>query len=239
MALSKHNAMARSSHRGAKDYADLELWDQFVTKETVARPAAYLVPAASKTAVETLLKHGLPVQVLREDRELPVEAYKIQDVARSDRAFQGHKLVTDIKVEPHAETRMIPAGTLVVPATAPLGSLAVVLLEPRSEDGLATWGAFDDKLVAGEEFPVLRLPAMPELTLLTAPMYYGEELRQSDGTGANGAPPDRVRAAGENRARSWRCRIPGLARRQPLCPAQRRQEVEGGSRHRPCGTTSR
>ena len=49
------------------------------------------------------------------------------------------------------------AGTLVVKTAQPLGNLAVYLLEPRSEDGLAAW-----KLVqgvkAGGDFPVLRLP---------------------------------------------------------------------------------
>ena len=52
----------------------------------------------------------------------------------------------------------MPAGTLVVRTGQPLGHLAVVMLEPRSEDGLATWKLFDAGLKTGEDFPVLRLP---------------------------------------------------------------------------------
>ncbi len=49
---------------------------------------------------------------------------------------------------------MVPAGTLVVRTAQPLGTLAVYLLEPRSEDGLAAWNFFDADLKAGGDFPV-------------------------------------------------------------------------------------
>ena len=49
-------------------------------------------------------------------------------------------------------------GALVVTAQA-LGTLAVYLLEPESEDGLAAWGLFDGGIEAGVEFPVYRLRA--------------------------------------------------------------------------------
>ncbi len=54
--------------------------------------------------------------------------------------------------------RLIPAGTLVVKTAQPLGTLAVVLLEPGAEDGLATWKFFGAGLKVGGEFPVIRLP---------------------------------------------------------------------------------
>ena len=50
---------------------------------------------------------------------------------------------------------MVPAGTLVVQTAQPLGTLAVGLLEPRSEDGLATWNFFDAGLKDGGDFPVV------------------------------------------------------------------------------------
>ncbi len=70
---------------------------------------------------------------------------------------------------------MVPAGTLVVKTAQPLGHLAVGLLEPRSEDGLATWNFLDAGLKAGDDFPVMRLPK-------PAPMYT---------TGAEPLPEDR------------------------------------------------
>jgi hypothetical protein len=57
------------------------------------------------------------------------------------------------------ENRQIAAGTRVVRTAQPLGQLAAYLLEPQSEDGLATWNFFDAGLAEGKEFPVMRLPA--------------------------------------------------------------------------------
>ncbi|HWB20784.1 MAG TPA: hypothetical protein VG711_10815, partial [Phycisphaerales bacterium] len=47
---------------------------------------------------------------------------------------------------------------ILVRTAQPLGTLAVYLLEPQSEDGLATWNFFDDSLTVGSDFPILRIP---------------------------------------------------------------------------------
>ena len=53
-------------------------------------PAAYLIPPAFPAAVETLQRHGVKVEELREDIELEVEAYTVTEVtqggARSSRS---------------------------------------------------------------------------------------------------------------------------------------------------------
>ena len=59
-----------------KDYK-VQLVNEFEAAESVARPFAYLVPPAFREAVETLQRHGLDVEELREDIELDVEAYKV------------------------------------------------------------------------------------------------------------------------------------------------------------------
>jgi dipeptidyl-peptidase-4 len=129
---------------------------------SVRRPYAYLVPASFKSAVETLQRHDLDVEELREDVELDVEAYRIDKIAHA-REFQKHRLVT-LEATARKESRRVPAGTVLVRTAQPLGSLAAYLLEPQSEDGLATWSFFDAGLKEGQDFPVLRLPAAVPLT---------------------------------------------------------------------------
>ena len=65
------------------------------------------------------------------------------------------------------EKRKVPARTLVVRTSQRLGTLASYLLEPQAEDGLTAWNAFDP-LVAGKDFPVVRLPG--EAKLVTRPL---------------------------------------------------------------------
>ncbi len=149
-----------------KDYK-VKLVQDVHAAETVQRPFAYLVPPVHKGAIETLQRHGLELSVLREDIELDVDVYRIDSLGRANRLTEGHRAL-DLAVAARPEPRWIAAGTIVVPTAQPLGTLAVYLLEPRSDDGLFTWNFFDDVLAVGGEVPVLRLPA--PAAPLTAPL---------------------------------------------------------------------
>jgi dipeptidyl aminopeptidase/acylaminoacyl peptidase len=107
--------------------------------------------------VANLQRHGLEVQELREDNELDVERYRVDQVGKQESRGWDRNDLLELRVSAAQESRRIPAGTLVVRTSQPLGTLAVYLLEPRSEDGLAAWKFFDG-LKTGGEFPVLRLP---------------------------------------------------------------------------------
>jgi dipeptidyl aminopeptidase/acylaminoacyl peptidase len=138
-----------------KDYT-LQIMNQYEAAESVTRPFAYLIPPSCSDAVATLQRHGLEVQELREDIELDLEVYKLDAYEKSPRGFEGHH-VAELTVSPRREARKVPAGTLMVRTTQALGTLAVYLLEPRSEDGLAFWNFFDRELKLGADFPVVRL----------------------------------------------------------------------------------
>ena len=49
-----------------------------------------------------------------------------------------------------------PAGWYLVRTGQPLGVLAAYLLEPASEDGVATWNLLDAGLAVGRPYPILR-----------------------------------------------------------------------------------
>jgi dipeptidyl-peptidase 4 len=139
------------------DYQNVKLEDLCEPTVTVKRPFAYVFPAGQNKVLQVLQRHGIRVEELREDVELDVEAYRVDEIKHAEQAFQKHNLVT-LKVTPRAETRRVPAGSSLVRSAQPLGKFAAFLLEPQSEDGLCTWNYFDDALKAGEDYPVLRLP---------------------------------------------------------------------------------
>ncbi len=147
-----------------KDYA-LDDVSRVVATEVIKRPAtAYLIPADQEAAIKVLRLHGIKVEELREDIELEVEVYKIQSTETAARAFQSHQ-TRRVEAARRTETRRVPAKTVVVRTTQPLGSLAAYLLEPHSEDGLTTWNFFDKDLGVGKDFPVLRLSKAVPLTV--------------------------------------------------------------------------
>jgi dipeptidyl aminopeptidase/acylaminoacyl peptidase len=148
------------------DYT-VEYWGLCEPATSVERPYAYLFPASLTHAVENLQRHGIRVEELREDIELDLEVAKVTKVHRAKTAFQKHHLeLLDATVRP--ETRRVEAGTILVRTGQALGTLAAYLLEPESEDGLATWNFFDDVVAEGKDFPVLRLPK--ELPITAGPV---------------------------------------------------------------------
>jgi dipeptidyl aminopeptidase/acylaminoacyl peptidase len=149
-----------------RDY-DVRFLGETRPTRSVARPHAYLLPAEQIRAIENLRKHGIELHVLREDIELDVEVYRIEEVSRAERPYQNHRLAT-VEATPRTEARRFPAGTVLVRANQPLGNLLVNLLEPEAEDGLGTWGLFDDALSNGKDYPVARL--MAEEPVLVAPL---------------------------------------------------------------------
>src|SRR5262249_30834260 len=123
----------------------------------VQRPFAYLLPASLTGAIETLQRHGITVEELREDIELDLQVYKVEKVTRADSVFQKHILVT-VEVARRDETRKVNAGMVVIRTDQKLGTLAAYLLEPQAEDGLTAWTFFAAVLGEGRDFPVVRLP---------------------------------------------------------------------------------
>jgi hypothetical protein len=146
---------------------ELEVVTRVEPAEKVEKPYAYLFPASYKPVVATLLRHGIAVEELKAEANVPVESYVLSKIDKATRVFQKHNEVTvEVTKEPGAaKSRSMPAGTIVVRTAQPLGVFASYLLEPRSEDGLTTWNFFDRGLSPDKEFPVVRLPKEAPLKL--------------------------------------------------------------------------
>ena len=150
----------------SKDYhADLVL--DFEPTASVSRPWAYVIPGRYAAVAETLQRHGLTVNELREDLDLDVEAYRVDKIDRAPRKYERHEPIS-LTVTARRQTQRVEAGSFVVPTAQALGSLAVYLLEPGSDDSLATWNAFDSGLAEGSDFPVLRLLHPAPLSTIAA-----------------------------------------------------------------------
>jgi hypothetical protein len=128
----------------------------FVATETDRAPRAYLVPPSLATVVERLGAHGVRFRALERPLRLRVEEFAIDSARAAAQPFQGHHERTLFGRYAAAAEREVPAGTLVVPVDQPLGRLAFVLLEPRSDDGFANWGLLDEALKDARTYPILR-----------------------------------------------------------------------------------
>ena len=223
----------RTKTETPKDYPVRALLD-FAPTECGARPYAYLLPAQYAGALVNLQRHGIDVEEMCEDIDLDVETYRIDDLGKPASRGWDRQDMLEFKVTPRRETRRIAAGTFLIKTAQPLGNLAVYLLEPRSEDGLAAWKFFDG-LKAGADFPVLRLPQPAQLATTARPTAARRsQARRADyprhGAWPSRRPPGcsgviRPHAAGSMIRHGFRCGRAGCTRLKPQPAGQPRSSI--------------
>lgn len=139
--------------------------DRFAPVLSVPRPAGYLLPPGFAAVRDLLAAHGIRMHRAGTSRafadgaaevSVPAEEWVVRSIVRAEQAFQGHHAVT-LEADLRPTWHTVDAEWTVIPLAQPLGTLALYLLEPLSEDGLVTWNHFDDVLAVGRAFPVLRL----------------------------------------------------------------------------------
>jgi hypothetical protein len=118
-------------------------------------PRAYLVPARLGAVLDRLAAHGIQVRRLEAPQVVALERFRIDSTWTSPRAFQGHNERT-VRGAWESATDTVPAGTAVVDLSQPLARLAVILLDPRSDDGFLDWNLLDDALAGARYYPITR-----------------------------------------------------------------------------------
>jgi hypothetical protein len=159
-------------HRGLRrtgQYRTLRVpvYDRFTPSLHRTPPEAYALRASDTTIVRLLRSHGVRVDTIAGPMRVRVEVFSIDSVVRAPRPFQGYH---EVRLEGRwrTEPRTLPARSFLVPTNQPLSVVATYLLEPESDDGVATWSSpaagavrqrplFGDELRAGGEFPVVRV----------------------------------------------------------------------------------
>jgi len=136
-------------------------YSDWVGKRSVRFPYAYVLGVPDSEILAKLRQHGLLVEKLAEAATLEVEAFRVKEIKSAERAYQGHHL-NQVKGEYAVETKLFPAGTLIIPTAQPLGGLAAYLLEPESDDGLLVWNFFDRYIIPQwsrelQTYPVYKL----------------------------------------------------------------------------------
>lgn len=146
-------------HGPPKDYTVVHL-GRFEPTLSVRRAFAYIVPPGHERIVENLKGHGIAVEPFA--GEATVERYEVTKISRAEHPFQNHR---NVRVEATASLGRLSfaSGSTLVRAGQPLGTLASYLLEPESEDGLATWNFFDEEIAEGKPFPIVRVRAAEDL----------------------------------------------------------------------------
>lgn len=133
----------------------MPVFGTFMPTESGRAPRAYLIPATLDRVLERLQAHGIRSCRLESSTTSRGERFRVASSATAERPYQGHneRTLTGGWVAADLE---LPAGTVVVKVDQPLGCLAFLLLEPRSDDGFVTWNLLDDALEKAAFYPISR-----------------------------------------------------------------------------------
>ena len=163
------HGFARRRRTGQYRTIHMPVFDRFAPTRREAMPAGYLLPPRLTEVVELLRHHGIRVAQLRHPWNGTAEAFGVDSLTVSRRAFQGHRMV---RVEGEWKPRpgwQAATGWYFVPTAQRLGVLAAYLLEPASADGVAAWNLLDRDLRQGRDSPILRVRQQVETPMLELP----------------------------------------------------------------------
>ncbi len=118
------------------------------------RPAAYLLAASEKKAVENLRTLGLEVEELTAPRTFLVEEYKVVSREEAGTLWEKIHRVT-VRTETSQTRREFPAGTYLVRLDQENANFAVSVLEPEAENGFVSFRVVEAR--EGQALPICRL----------------------------------------------------------------------------------
>jgi len=110
--------------------------------DSVAVPEAYIIPPQWTCVIDRLRAHGVRVSTLQRATTLAVSSVRFSNPVWAATPFEGHHTVK-YDIEDIDDTRIFPAGSVVVDMAQPLAKVAVNLLEPAAPDALVRWGYLD------------------------------------------------------------------------------------------------
>lgn len=155
----------RGAETGTPNDYEIEFWGRAEPTRSVRRPWAYALPFEASRVAARLRMHGVRVEQLTADQTLVAESAVAEKIERRSPPFQRHAL-TAITARWESKDTMLPARSYVVRLNQPNANLIVNLLEPESQDGLATWNFWDaDCADAGDSIPVYRISDPHDLPL--------------------------------------------------------------------------
>ena len=127
---------------GEPETMELQFFNRHTPSVTVDLPEAYIIPPEWTVAIERLEAHGVELHRLAASVELEIRTWKFSDAKWRETPYEGHHPVT-FTAEPVTETRVFPAGSVVVDMNQRAARVAAHLLEPKAPDSLVQWGYFD------------------------------------------------------------------------------------------------
>ena len=150
---SKVTGLPRLKYDRDKPFTKTVRYDNYeIPSDTIEVPAAYVIKKAWSGIIERLSANAISFYPIPQDTSLRVESYRIADYGTSSRAYEGHYLHYNTKVETNEKSVFFEAGDILVPLDQEGARYLLETLEPNAPDSFFNWNFFDTILQQKEGF---------------------------------------------------------------------------------------
>jgi hypothetical protein len=108
----------------------------------VQLPEAYVIPVEWTSIIQRLPLHGIHFKRLEHATRIPIQSYYFKDVHWQKKPYEGRQ-IAQFKVSPTTETRLFPAGSVVIDMNQRAAKVIANILEPQARDSYVYWGFFN------------------------------------------------------------------------------------------------
>jgi len=121
----------------------IKIMNHYVPKESVSKPAAYIIPQGWWKVIDLLQLNKVEMQQLKRDTIIEVETYKIASYKASPRPYEMHHTNTEVKTSSTMEKISFRKGDWLIRLNQEGNRFIMEVLEPQAEDSYFTWNFFD------------------------------------------------------------------------------------------------
>lgn len=111
--------------------------------QSVAVPAAYVVPGQWTTVLERLRAHGVALRRIERDAAIRADLSLLAKPKFAPSSFEGRVAIQAFEHRRDSREMPVRAGDWLVPLDQPLANVALHILEPDAPDSALRWGDFN------------------------------------------------------------------------------------------------
>jgi len=130
----------------------IKYWNKFEPQLSVEKPAAYVIPKAWDKVIGLLKLNGVKIEELKEDQDLTVDVYYIEDYKTASRPYEGHYIHNNVQLATKKQTLKFYKGDYLVYVDQPQNRYIMETLEPQATDSFFNWNFFDSVLDQKEHY---------------------------------------------------------------------------------------
>jgi hypothetical protein len=131
---------------------EVKFYNYFNAGKFVTAPKAYIIPQGWHDVIDLLKLNGVQMQQLKNDTNINVEVYHIDEYKSSPRAYEKHHKNSDVKISASNQSIHFLKGDYIIPTNQTAKRFLIEMLEPTGDDSYFSWNFFDAVLQEKEGY---------------------------------------------------------------------------------------